>query len=46
MAEATREKFYEGLSDAPFAAKGFFETIEERFKGRNTADVHFTGNPP
>lgn len=43
MAGVTREEFYEGLSDAPFAAKGFFETIEERFKGRNTADVHFTG---
>lgn len=43
MGEILREEFYERLSDAPFAAKGFFETIEERFKGRNTADVHFTG---
>ena len=39
----TREEFYEGLADAPFAAKGFFETIEARFEGRNSADVHFTG---
>lgn len=43
MGEILREEFYERLSDAPFAAKGFFETIEERFKGRNTAFVHFTG---
>jgi len=43
MAAVTREDFYERLSDAPFAAKGFFETIEERFSGRNSADVHFTG---
>jgi hypothetical protein len=43
MAAVTREEFYEGLADAPFAAKGFFETIEARFEGRNSADVHFTG---
>ena len=43
MAALTREEFYDGLSDAPFAAKGFFETIEARFADRNTAFVHFTG---
>ena len=43
MAPVTREEFYEKLSDAPFAAKGFFETIESRFEGRNSAFVNFTG---
>lgn len=43
MAAITREEFYGKMSDAPFAARGFFETIEARFEGRNSAFVHFTG---
>ena len=42
MTEATREEFYQRLDDAPYAAKGFFETIEARFGPRNSALVHFT----
>jgi hypothetical protein len=42
MPEATRNEFYDHLSDAPYAVKGFFETIEARFEHRNTAFVHFT----
>ena len=30
------------LDGAPHAARGFFETIEARFEGRNTAFVHHT----
>ena len=43
MSEATREEFYQRLDDAPYAVKGFFETIEARFGSRNSAKVHFTG---
>lgn len=42
MSEATREEFYQRLEDAPYAVRGFFETVETRFGPRNTADVHFT----
>ena len=44
MAAVTREEFYEGLADAPFAAKGFFETIEARFEGRNSLDSNIKCN--
>jgi hypothetical protein len=43
MAGVTREEFYERLCDAPHAVRNFFETIEERFVGRNTAFVHVIG---
>lgn len=42
MTEATKEEFYQRLADAPYAARGFFETVEARFHGRNSAQVHFT----
>ncbi|MCE8525788.1 hypothetical protein KBY23_10990 [Ruegeria pomeroyi] len=42
MSEATREEFYQRLDDAPYAVKGFFETIEARFGQRNSVLVHFT----
>jgi len=42
MSKATREEFYQRLEGAPYAAQGFFETIETRFEPRNSALVHFT----
>ncbi|GAB5431031.1 MAG: hypothetical protein EpisKO_04010 [Epibacterium sp.] len=42
MSEATRDEFYQRLDDAPYAVRGFFETIETRFEPRNSAIVHFT----
>jgi hypothetical protein len=39
---ATKEQFYRTLDGAPYAARAFFENIEARFSGRNTAFVHHT----
>lgn len=43
MAGVTREEFYQRLHDAPYAARGFFETVGEHFQRRNDVNVHYTG---
>ena len=39
---ATREEFYQRLHDAPYAARGFFETVGQHFERRNDVNVHYT----
>lgn len=42
IAGATREEFYQRLHDAPYAARGFFETVGAHFGRRNDVNVHYT----
>jgi hypothetical protein len=37
-----KEDFYERLADAPYGARGFFETVGQHFERRNDVRVHYT----
>jgi len=40
--QSNSDVFYDRIADAPYAARGFFESIHEHFRPRNDIDVCFT----
>ena len=42
MASAMQNEFFQRLHDAPYAARGFFETVGSHFQRRNDVHVHYT----
>lgn len=42
MTQSPQERFFEHISKAPHAARGFFETVCEHFRPRNDVSVRFT----
>lgn len=42
MTEISRDNFYERLETAPYAVRGFFETIMQHFERKNDVRVHHT----
>ena len=42
MTQSAENRFFEHISKAPHAARGFFETVCEHFRPRNDVSVRFT----
>ena len=42
MDPLARKLFFERIEDAPLAARGFFESVDDHFRKRNDVDVRFT----
>ena len=42
MTLSAHDRFFDHIAQAPYAARGFFETVGEHFRPRNDVEVKFT----